>query len=119
MAIDREALIDALEHMGDADDARAAEAAREAQAMLDAADLTWDDVIDKTLGQQAETADGPKLEVGEDDALVLKIIDNMLARPNLNESTADDLRDYREELERGELEPDDRRYILGLYERLS
>ena len=118
MAIDREALIEALERMDNAEDAEAAAAAREATAMMDAADLTWEDVIDKGLGQEA-AASGPQPELGEDDHSVMKAIDAMLARPNLNETTAEDLKEYREELERGELEPEDRRYVLTLYERLG
>ncbi|ANK80459.1 MAG: hypothetical protein TEF_06350 [Rhizobiales bacterium NRL2] len=117
MAIDRDALIDALERMGDADDAAAAAAGREAQSMLEAAELSWDEIIDPKLGQQAEAA--PKLDIGEDDRSVLKAIDALLARPGLYEGTAEDLREHREELERGELDPEDRRYILTLYERVA
>ncbi len=117
MTIDRDALIDTLEQMASTDDAEALAAARQVNALIDNSDYEWEEVIAKGLGGGA--ASTPKMELSSDDASVLKAIDAMLARPNLNETTADDLRDYRTELENGELDPDDRKYILGLYERLS
>jgi hypothetical protein len=116
MSIDREALIDCLERMASADDAEALAASREVGTMMTLADLEWDEVIRE--GLRAPSA-MPDLDLDGDDASVLKAIDAMLGKPDLNEGTAEDLRDYRADLEKGELDPEDRKYILGLYARIS
>lgn len=116
MSIDREALIDCLERMAAEDDAEALAAAREVGNMMSLAELEWDEVIREGLRAPVSLAD---LDLGEDDASVLKAIDAMLGKSDLNENTADDLRDYRTDLEKGELDPEDRKYILGLYARIS
>lgn len=116
MSIDREALIDCLERMAAEDDAEALAAAREVGNMMSLAELEWDEVIREGLRAPVSLAD---LDLGEDDASVLKAIDAMLGKSDLNKNTADDLRDYRTDLEKGELDPEDRKYILGLYARIS
>lgn len=116
MSIDREALIDCLERMSAEDDADALAAAREVGTMMALAELEWDEVIREGLRAPVKLAD---LDLGEDDASVKKAIDAMLAKSDLNENTADDLRDYLSDLEKGELDPDDRKYVLGLYARIS
>lgn len=116
MSIDREALIDCLEQMNGEDDEATLAAARKAVSMLAAGDLEWDEVISKGLRPPKS---GPKLDLSDDDDSVRKAIESMLARPDLNEGTAEDLKDYLADLEKGELDPDDRGYILGLYARIS
>lgn len=116
MGIDRDALIDCLEALESEDDAAVLEAARKASRLVDDAGLEWGEVVSKGLRPPKA---GPKLDLNDDDESVRKAIDAILARPDLNESTAEDLRDYRADLEKGELDADDRGYILGLYARLS
>lgn len=116
MGIDRHALIDCLEALESEDDAAALDAARKAAKLVDEAGLEWDEVISKGLRPPKA---GPKLDLSDDDESVRKAIDAMLARSDLNESTAEDLRDFRADLEKGELDASDRGYILGLYARLN
>ncbi|WP_416897537.1 MAG: hypothetical protein ACMVY4_19040 [Minwuia sp.] len=116
MSLDRDALIDCLERMTGEDDAAVAAAAREATAMLEKADMEWEEVIRTGLKPPST---GPAIELGEDDDSVRKAIDALLKRDDLNEDTAEDLREYKAALEKGELDPDDRNYILGLYQRIG
>lgn len=116
MSIDREALIDCLERMAAEEDADALAAAREASGMMAAAELEWDEVVREGLRAPVKLAD---LNLSEDDESVKKAITAMLGKRDLNDSTAEDLRDYLADLEKGELDPDDRKYVLGLYARIS
>lgn len=117
MSIDRDSLVDALERLSSAEDNDALAAAREVAQLADKGDLDWEDIVPKGLGAAAVST--PKMDLSSDDASIVKAIDAILARPGLNEGTADDLADLKADLERGELEADDRTYILGLYGRLS
>ncbi|WP_417514695.1 hypothetical protein [Minwuia sp.] len=116
MSIDREALIDCLERMAVEDDTEALAASREASALMEASGLSWDEVIREGLRRAPSAA---ALDLGEDDASVAKALKALLAKPDLNENTAEDLRDFQADLEKGELDPDDRKYILGLYARVG
>ncbi len=118
MSIDRDALLAALEAMGGEDDAMALEAARSAHAMVDQAGLEWEEILLERLpGTVAEP--GPVIEVDEDDESVLQVIDTMLARPALHDGTRDDLQEFRADLEKGELDPEDRAYVIALYQRVQ
>jgi chaperonin cofactor prefoldin len=116
MSIDREALIDSLERLSSEDDAEALAAAREAVERMTKADLEWDEVIREGLSASAAL---PEIDLDEDDASIKKAINTLLAKQDLNENTAEDLRDYLADLEKGELDPDDRKYVLGLYARVA
>ncbi|MEC9345158.1 MAG: hypothetical protein VYB54_02955 [Pseudomonadota bacterium] len=117
MVIDRDALLAALESLGDSDDATALAAARTAARLVQAADADWDSLL-VAMKRKAPSSATPALE-DADDQTILRVIDEILARPNLHEGTREDLDAYREELAAGELDPEDRRYILGLHARLN
>jgi len=118
MSIDRDALLAALDAMGGEDDAMALDAARSAHATGDQAGLEWDEILLERLPGTVVAA-GPVVEVSEDDESVMKVIDAMLARPALHEGTRADLQDFRAELEKGELDPEDRAYVIALYQRVQ
>lgn len=118
MSIDRDALMAALDAMGSADDAMALEAARSAHAMVDQAGLEWEEILVERLPGTVVEA-GPVIEVSEDDESIMKVIDAMLARPALHEGTRDDLQDFRADLEKGELDAEDRAYVIALYQRVQ
>lgn len=117
MVIDRDALLAALESLGDSDDAAALAAARTAARLVADADIAWDSLI-VAMSRPAHAATTP-LPDSVDDQAVLKAIEQILGRPNLYEGTREDMEVFREELAAGELDPDDRRYILGLHARVS
>ena len=118
MSIDRDALLAALEALGGEDDQTVLSAARAAAAMLDQAALEWEEILVERLPGTVVT-NTPAIEVSGDDASIIKIIDAMLARPSLHDGTREDLVDFKRELEAGELAPEDRSYITGLYQRLE
>lgn len=147
--IDRDALLQQLEALGDPDDATALAAARAAHAMVDASDSTWDDVLTPEGGPVAEfdleeDDDDEDVAVdetddddgdGEDEAVddeaeetppadadlaeAKAIIGELLARKNLFEGTREELEDYKQDLADGELHPADVRYLRALKKRLS
>lgn len=118
MTIDRDALLAALEGLASEDDETALKAARSAAAMVGAAELDWDEIIVPEVGAEPETS-APAVALDADDDAVLKTIDALLRRPNLHEGTREDLEGFREELTAGELDPEDRAYILKLHERVG
>ncbi|MDF1720159.1 MAG: hypothetical protein P1U65_05770 [Minwuia sp.] len=118
MSIDRDALLAALDAMGGEDNEMALSAARAAHTMVDQAGYEWDELLVERLPGTIVEA-GPVIEVSEDDESIMKVIDSMLARPALHDGTREDLEDFRKDLEKGELDPEDRAYIVGLYQRVQ
>ena len=117
MTIDRDALLEALEQLGSTEDETALKAARAAAALVAGSELDWDEIVPEAIG--TPPAPMPEIQLDSDDASVLRTIESMLKRPNLHDGTREDLEAFRDELKAGELEPEDRTYILKLYERVA
>jgi len=135
MGLDRAALVAALERIGAAEDAEALAAAREADRLIKQAGFTWDEMLvdatddseddpldaelhdDPDEGDWEETAPAPKVlgETGTD----RERIERLLARPNLNADTRQELKDLRDDLDEGAFSARDRKYLTSLEERLS
>ena len=65
----------------------------------------------------ATTAD--EAIAAEDCAKDLKLIESLLARPNLFDGTRDELLGYKEDIAAGEFHPADSRYLRVLSKRLK
>ncbi|MGE0254028.1 MAG: hypothetical protein AB7N54_16495 [Alphaproteobacteria bacterium] len=124
-APDRDRLIEALDRLGDPDDATALAAAREAASAMKDADLDWDDVLtlprdEEDAGDMAETGEGVAAPVAVgDNAEALSTIERLLARPGLFEGTREELLGYRADIAAGEFDAEDRRYLAALAARLG
>jgi len=129
-APDRDRLIEALDRLGDPDDATALAAAREVAGAMAEGGLDWDDVLalpveddsagDEGAGDAAVTADTPAAPVAVgDNAEALKTIERLLARPGLFEGTRQELIGYRDDIASGEFGAEDRRYLAALAARLG
>lgn len=116
--LNRRSFIDLLDRLGDEDEDRVLDAAREIHARMLVAGVGWDALLvaaPATAGGEAGEA-APPPPMPEDDGLVLAAL---LARTDLSESTREDLTGFQADLVRGELLPDDRSYIRNLYARLT
>lgn len=132
--LDRAALVAALEKLGDADDAVVLAAAREADTLLKRAGFTWDELLvdgtedddgaleaelhdDPDVGDwdESEIAPKPAAEAGSD----RERIERLLARPNLNVDTREELESLLADLDEGAFSARDRKYLTSLEERLS
>lgn len=124
-APDRDRLIEALDRLGDPDDATALGAAREVAGAMKAAGLDWDDVLALPAStgiadDEAPTAGTPANTVAVgDNAEALKTIERLLARPGLFEGTRDELIGYRDDIASGEFGAEERRYLAALAARLG
>jgi len=131
---DRDRLIAALDRLGSAEDAAALAAAREAHAMLQQENLTWDALIvrpDAVLRDLDEADDGepghvhadPAPESGDtatgDAALDKATIERLLALSTLSPDTRTMLEDLKSDVAEGLFSAADRRYLQGLERRLN
>jgi hypothetical protein len=105
---DRESFIALLDRLGGSDDADILAAAREASRRLAASGLSWEDLL------RPPTA--PVVELTGDDA---ELIDRLLADSAVTAATKDELRDFRNDLAKGALDPLDRKYLHDLARRIS
>lgn len=124
-APDRDRLIEALDRLGDSDDATALAAAREAAGAMKDAGLDWDDVLTLPRDDEASvdatgTDEAPVAPVAVgDNAEALSTIERLLARPGLFEGTREELLGYRADIAAGEFDAEDRRYLAALAARLG
>ncbi|HYE50902.1 MAG TPA: hypothetical protein VEB20_15005 [Azospirillaceae bacterium] len=125
--MDRESFIRLLDRLGDPDDAAALAAAREVDARMRAAGISWDALLVPPPGSAAadlggdadgETGDFEPLPPaeGEDDAA---LIDRMLATYPLSDTTRQELVDLKGDIAAGEFTPADGKYVRDLAARLA
>jgi hypothetical protein len=105
---DRDSFLALLGRLGGADDADVLAAAREASRRLAASGLDWEDLL------KPPTA--PVVELTGDDA---ELIDKLLASSAVTASTKDELRDFKDDLAKGSLDPLDRKYLHDLARRIG
>lgn len=123
--MDREHLIELLERFGAAEDATVLGAARDAHALIAGAGLTWGHVINGPDTAEDRADDG-RDEVGEelpdedlDSGEALQIVTRLLARADLYEETREELLVYKRDIESGEFDTAEQRYLRALDRRLS
>ncbi len=134
--IDRRQLLDVLERLNGDEDGDVLAAAREAQAMVDGAGMTWHDVLVPEAVVEPDVADDveePDEIEDEDDAVdaaddspisakddteSLKLIERMLVGAKDSEDFRDELNGYKEDIAAGEFTDRDRKYLQDLHNRL-
>lgn len=126
--LDRDELLRLLEELGGERDADVLAAARDLQAMVEAAGLDWDDLLASDLGRRNldEAHDGdrsvdgsPSAFVGAKDAETLALIDKLLARPNCSDGLREELDEYKTDIAEGQFDARDHDYVRALYNRLT
>jgi hypothetical protein len=121
----REDLIGLLERLGSERDEEVLAAARELQARIADAGLTWEDLLapeenagDGGEGAGPEPAEAPARPTGGDGE-TLAMIEKLLAKPGISEDFREELEGYKQDIAEGEFEKSDHDYIRALHKRLS
>lgn len=124
--LDRSGLIGLLERLGAESDEEALEAARALHGRVVAAGLSWDGLLRPAdgiahdaaalAGTGADAGEGPAGEMPDDDGALVEML---LARADLSDSTRETLADIQGEIVRGELDPMDRNYLRALAGRIA
>lgn len=144
-SIDRDEVINLLEKLGGERDEEVLAAARQVHERITAAGLTWEDLLepdddglddfDDTEEPDEEpdedpdddTEDGdaedeapvsPEERAGKD-AESRALIDKLLARSGFSDDFREELQDYRTDIDEGNFEAADHRYVQALYKRLA
>ena len=116
-AFDRDALLEQLARLDDADDDGVSTAARMAQEMVDAVDGGWATVIpagkDAKAGSSKKRA---KIPTGGD---IGETIAALLARSDISSEAREDLIAFQTDQAEGRLDGQDEAYIRALASRLS
>lgn len=136
--VDRTTFIELLDKLRSEDEAEVVAAARDINRRMDEADLSWRDVLapeqsdedaledddeaddfeDDYDDDEDEDADEIAFE-GDDAKQAVALIEQILARYELSESTEEDLRDYLTDIAEGEFTEADNRYVQALHTRLK
>lgn len=126
--MDRDELIGLLEKLRSAEDAEVLTAAREVDARMSAANVTWADLLKpaaiESEDEPAEVEDAAEAGAAPegpppDDAEVTQLIDALLASKELSDALRDELEDYKKDIAEGEFEAMDREYVRSLHRRLT
>ncbi len=133
--LDRDALIELLERLGDESDEAALAAARQIHAEVAAAGFGWDRLLAAEMEAEPEAepeaadaetdsdeeddaAASPAPAASMDDKQALSLIDGLLARPGISEYLREELLGYKEDIAEGAFEEMDRNYLRALNARL-
>jgi hypothetical protein len=127
--LDRAEIIELLGRPGADDNAAALAAARELHRKVGACGLTWDDVVRSSFdaGADDEPLDEPSAdqesEAGApsdaDKAEAMRLIDGLLARKTLSDTTREDLTEMKRSIVEGSFDAMDLRYVRALARRLG
>ena len=117
--IDRDTLIASLESMSDEEDSKALEAARQASRLVSEAGLSWGDVLLPEQSDDDEEQSSPELDLSDIPDDEAKLVEMLLARSDLNDDTRDDLETFKEDISKGSLAAEDRKYLKALVARLG
>ena len=143
--LDRDDVIALLNTLGSDQDDEVLEAARQVHARVEAAGISWEELLVPDSGPEAED-DAPdfsdEAEEVEDDEEVedsapeeeapksaaekdkanretLALIESLLARKDNSEDFRAELEDYKSDIAADEFAPSDHRYIQALHKRLT
>jgi len=115
--VDRAALIELLDRLGSNDDATVLEAARALHRKAAESGLSWDDLIRLDRTDDEPAADAAPLTSPDADETT-RLIERLL-RTDLSENLREDLAEMKRQLADGELDQEDRRYVLAVAKRLG
>ena len=141
--LNRDDVIGLLEKLGGDRDEDVLEAARQVDALVSAAGMTWEELLvpdeaadetddaadaeDRDLEEDAAAEDHdladedaePPVDQAEKNAESLALIDKLLAKRGISEDFRAELTDYKTDIAEGEFGEADHRYLRALYKRLS
>lgn len=138
--LQRDALLELLSKLGSEDDEEVLTAARQLHADVEAAEVSWDELIvpepsEEDFAEEDEEDDEEEAfdetEDDEDDedltpdqrktrnSEALALIDKLLAAPGRSESLKEELEGYKEDIAEGEFTAADLRYVRALAARLG
>jgi hypothetical protein len=130
--LDRAEIIELLGRLGVDDSEAALAAARELHRKVGASGLTWDDVVRTNLDASTDADDEPldepladqeEAEAGApsdaDKAEAGRLIDGLLARKTLSDTTREDLTEMKRSIVEGSFDAMDLRYVRALARRLG
>lgn len=106
---DRDSFLALLGRLGGTDDADVLAAAREASRRVSVAGLDWEELLRPPPAKA-------KVDITGDDG---ELIEKLLASSTVSASTKDELRGFKDDLAKGELDPSDRKYIRDLAQRVG
>ena len=115
--VDRAALVELLDRLGSNDDAVVLEAARALHRKASEAGLSWDDLIRLDRTDDEPAADTIPLTSPDADETA-RLVDRLLHK-DLSENLREDLTEMKRQLAEGDLDQEDRRYVLAVAKRLG
>ena len=140
--LQRDALLELLSKLGSEDDEEVLTAARQLHADVEAAEVSWDELIvpepseedfaeedEEDEEDEEEAFDETEDEADDEDLTpdqrkaqnseALALIDKLLAAPGRSESLKEELEGYKEDIAEGEFTAADLRYVRALAARLG
>lgn len=125
--LDRDSVIRLLNQLGSDQDAEVLAAARDLHTQIDAAELSWDELLmpdgpvpEAPTEPVFESSDAPptvSADYGDDDTLGL--IEKLLTDSDRSEALREELEEYKADIASGEFDAKDHQYVRALYQRLT
>jgi hypothetical protein len=130
--LERDDVIGLLAKLGSDRDEEVLEAARQVNALVTAAGVTWEELLvsedaheesDESVAEEDQDEAAEIVELPADEAKknseTLALIDKLLARSGISEDFREELTAYKTDIAEGEFQEADHRYIRAVYKRLS
>jgi len=124
----RQEIVALLERFGSADDQAVLAAARAVHSKIDAAGLSWDELLVADRDDESEAVEDAAVEEsteqdsaleGDPTAETLRLIDALLAKPGTSADFREELEGYKTDIAEGTFDDNDHRYIRAVYKRLN
>jgi hypothetical protein len=130
--LERDDVIGLLAKLGSDRDEEVLEAARQVNALVTAAGVTWEELLvsedaheesDESVAEEDQDEAAEIVELPADEAKknseTLALIDKLLARSGISEDFREELTAYKTDIAEGEFQEADHRYTRAVYKRLS
>jgi len=116
-SLDRDKIVSLLAQLGESDDTEVLIAARELHTLVVENGAEWEELLAPST-QSTEAPEAVPVPSSLVDSDVISLIEQLMAREDLAESTREELEGYREDISEGEFTDADRRYLQALAARL-
>ena len=126
--LQRDKVIELLNRLGSDENEEVLEAARQVQAQITAAGMTWEDLLipdvaaddggDVEYQNTQDEPPEPPAETARKNADSLALIDELLAKAGISKDMREELETYKTDIAEGVFEEADRRYVRAVSERL-